>query len=154
MLHEWLSRPHVSEWWGPAPSLADVEADYLPMMEPGATTRGCIALIQDNPIGFIQSYVVLGSGGGWWEQEKDPGARGIDQFLANAEDLGRGLGAAMVSAFVDALFLDPAVTKVQVDPSPQNARAIRSYARAGFESQGVVSTPDGPALFMVRYRPG
>lgn len=110
------------------------------------------SLLDDEPIGFIQSYVALGSGEGWWEQETDPGTRGIDQFLANAEQLGRGLGSAMVNAFVERLFQDPAVTKVQTDPSPRNARAIRSYRRAGFVAHGEVITPDGPALLMLRHR--
>jgi RimJ/RimL family protein N-acetyltransferase len=54
--------------------------------------------------------------------------------------------------FVDLLFLDAAVTKVQADPSPTNHRAIRCYLRAGFHEQGEVTTPDGPALLMVRTR--
>jgi len=149
ILHDWLRRPHVSRWWGPPSSQAEVDEDYLPLTEPGSTTRGYIALLQGQPIGFIQSYVVLGSGDGWWEEETDPGARGIDQFLANEEQLGQGLGSAMVSAFVEQLFLDPAVTKVQTDPSPENQRAIRSYQRAGFVPQGEVVTPDGPALLML-----
>lgn len=153
-LHDWLCRPHVSEWWGPPPSQAEVREDYLPLTEPGSTTRGYIALLQGQPIGFIQSYVVLGSGDGWWEGETDPGARGIDQFLAKEEQLGQGLGSTMVRTFVDELFLDSSVTKVQTDPSPENRRAIRSYLRAGFLPQGEVITPDGPALLMVRYRSG
>ncbi len=28
MLHGWLSRPHWTQWWGPAPTLAEVQADY------------------------------------------------------------------------------------------------------------------------------
>ena len=151
-LHGWLGRPHVSQWWGEAPTLAEVEEDYLPYLDPESTVRGYIALLEGQLIGFIQSYVVLGSGDGWWEQETDPGARGIDQFLANAEELGQGLGSTMVRTFVDELFLDPAVTKVQTDPSPENERAIRSYKRAGFQPLKEVDTPDGPALLMVRFR--
>jgi RimJ/RimL family protein N-acetyltransferase len=153
-LHDWLGRPHVSEWWGPSPPPTEVQEDYLPLTETGSTTRGYIALLDGEPIDFIQSYVVLGSGDGWWEGETDPGARGIDQFLANEEQLGQGLGSIMVRAFVDQLFLDPAVTKVQTDPSPENQRAIRSYLRAGFLPHGEVITPDGPALLMLRYRSG
>ena len=55
----------------------------------------------------------------------------------------------MVRAFLDYLFSDPNVTKVQTDPSPDNARAIRCYEKAGFRPVGVVQTPDGPALYMV-----
>jgi len=96
--------------------------------------------------------VVLGSGDGWWPDAIDPGARGIDQFLAYPEHLGRGLGNAMISAFVKDLFLEPSVTEVQADPSPNNERAIRSHLRAGFQRQGAIDTPDGPAVLMIRRR--
>lgn len=129
-----------------------VEHDYLPYTTDESTTRGYIALFENESIGFIQSYVVMGAGDGWWEQETDPGARGIDQFLSNQEQLGRGLGSAMVNAFVDQLFQDPVVTKVQTDPSLNNERAIRSYRQAGFVAVGEVITPDGPALLMVKGR--
>ena len=152
LLHEWLGRPHVMEWWGDAPSLAEVEDDYAAATDPASPLRGYIAWSEQRPIGFIQSYVVLGAGGGWWQGETDPGARGIDQFLANADQLGRGLGTVMVRGFVEQLFIDPAVTRIQTDPSPDNERAIRSYLRAGFRSVGVTETPDGPALLMYRYR--
>lgn len=152
MLHDWLCRPHVAEWWTPVPTLAEVEADFTPMLAHDSPDRGYIALGDGQPLGFIQSYVVMGSGDGWWEDERDPGARGIDQFLAQADQLNRGLGSAMVRAFTDQLFADPTVTRIQTDPSPRNARAIRSYVKAGFRALGEVVTPDGPALLMVRER--
>lgn len=154
LLHEWLGRPHVSAWWGDAPSLAEVEADYTPFLEPDSKTLGFIAVLDGRDIGFIQSYVVVGSGDGWWEDETDPGARGIDQFLAHPGDLGRGLGTLLVRSFVDRLFTDDAVTVVQTDPSPDNVRAIRCYERAGFVRVRELVTPDGPCLFMqCRRRP-
>ena len=69
--------------------------------------------------------------------------RGIDQSLANASQLGKGLGTKLVRALVELLFNDPEVTKIQTDPSPSNLRAIRCYEKAGFERQGTVTTPDG-----------
>lgn len=152
MLHDWLGRPHVAQWWGARPSYAEVATDYLLMIAAESTTRGYIAMLRHEPVGFFQSYVVMGSGGGWWENERDPGARGIDQFLANAQQLGRGLGSALVRAFTDRLLADPAVTQVQTDPSPDNERAIRCYTRAGFVARGQAVTPDGPALVMLKTR--
>jgi RimJ/RimL family protein N-acetyltransferase len=152
-LLEWLSRPHVREWWGWPTTPEEVEADYAPTLDPGSPHRAYLAILDGEPLGFIQSYDVMGAQeDGWWPDETDPGARGIDQFLADEHRLGRGLGSAMVRAFVDRLFEDPAVTKVQTDPSPDNARAIRAYEKAGFSRVGVLDTPDGPALLMVRER--
>lgn len=144
MLNEWLSRPHVVAWWGPADTVDELREDFLG----GGTTQAFIAQLDGEAIGFMQCYVVLGSGDGWWEEENDPGARGIDQFLAHEAQLNQGLGRAMVKAFVARLFGDPAVSVVQTDPSPDNSRAIRCYAAAGFEAVGEVVTPDGPALLM------
>jgi RimJ/RimL family protein N-acetyltransferase len=148
MLRSWLQRPHAAHWWGPTPSIAELREDYVtPAGEPNAT-RAHIAHLGGEPVGFIQSYVVMGSGGGWWEGETDPGARGIDQFLAEEARLGQGLGRRMIRAFLAKLFDDPAVTVVQTDPQPSNERAIRCYTAAGFRAVGQVDTPDGPALLM------
>ncbi len=149
LLHQWLSRPHVAEWWTPTPAFSELEREFEPLLHPSSTTRAYIVLDDGGaPIGYIQSYVAKDAGDGWWPNERDPGVRGIDQFLAHPEQLGRGLGTEMVRAFVRRLFLDPAVTRVQTDPSPRNARAIRCYEKAGFRAVGEVDTPDGRALLM------
>jgi RimJ/RimL family protein N-acetyltransferase len=147
MLHGWLHRPHVRRWWREPSTIAELERDYVqPWAD--ASTRAYIAMRDGGPAGFIQSYVVVDAGGGWWTNETDPGARGIDQFLANASDLGQGLGRAMIRTFLDRLFADPRVTTVQTDPATDNARAIRCYRGAGFAIVGDVDTPDGPATLM------
>jgi len=63
--------------------------------------------------------------------------------------MGRGVGTEMVRAFVQLLFTNPDVTRIQTDPSPRNPRAIRCYEKAGFRATREVDTPDGRALLMV-----
>jgi AacA4 family aminoglycoside N(6')-acetyltransferase len=149
MVCEWLARPHVAEWWGSPPPLDDVVADYGAEARATSTTRPYIAELEGRAIGFIQSYVAKDSGDGWWPDETDPGVRGIDQFLADAAQLNQGVGTAMVRAFVAMLFADPTVTRIQTDPRPDNARAIRCYEKAGFRRIGEIATPDGAAVYMV-----
>jgi AacA4 family aminoglycoside N(6')-acetyltransferase len=149
LLHEWLNRPHVAEWWSPMPTLAEVEEEFGPLLGHQSPTRPYVVLGDGAPIGYIQSYVAMDSGDGWWEDEDDPGVRGIDQFLAHAEQLGQGLGTRIVQAFVQQLFADPSVTRIQTDPSPENKRAIRCYEKAGFHTVREIGTPDGTALLMV-----
>ena len=55
----------------------------------------------------------------------------------------------MVIQFVEFLFRDWGVTKIQTDPAPINLRAIRCYEKVGFRKVAIVDTPDGPALLMV-----
>jgi RimJ/RimL family protein N-acetyltransferase len=86
---------------------------------------------------------------GWWLDEHDRRLRGIDFFLAHANCLNKGLGTAVVQAFVAKLFDDPSITRMQADPAPANHRAIRCYEKAGFRRIQEVDTPDGVALLMV-----
>ena len=68
----------------------------------------------------MPSRTLLLEAGTEGKEETDPGVRGIDQLLANASQLGKGLGTKLVRALVELLFNDPEVTKIQTDPSPSN----------------------------------
>lgn len=156
LLHAWIHRPHVKEWWGSTAgceTLEETRSKYLPRFREESPVKPYIAMLCGEPIGFIQSYVAAECGEGWWQGETDHGVRGIDQFLADGARLGQGIGTQMVSAFLQRLFANLAVTRVQTDPDPRNARAIRCYEKAGFRAVGRVATPDGPALLMVVDRP-
>jgi ribosomal protein S18 acetylase RimI-like enzyme len=136
LLETWVVRPHVAEWWDGAIELEQGLAQYL-------------AILDGDAIGYVHSYQAAAChADGWWLEVSDEGVFGIDQFLADGARLGQGLGTRMVRAFVERLLADPRVTRVQVDPSPANARAIRCYEKAGFHRVGEIVTPDGPALLM------
>ena len=155
MLHEWLNRPHILEWWGgkkECPTLCEVLKDYTPLVLAREAVTPYIALLGEEPIGYAQSYVALRSGDGWWDDETDPGVRGIDQSLANPTQLNMGLGTGLVRALVQLLFSDFTVAKIQTDPAPNNHRTIRCYEKAVFVQQKVITTPDGPATYMVQTR--
>jgi AacA4 family aminoglycoside N(6')-acetyltransferase len=153
LLHTWLNRPHIVEWWGGGrPTMDEIRAHYTPRLMDEAGVTPYIAMLGEHPFAYAQSYVVLGSGGGWWEDETDPGVRGIDQSIGEAYLLGQGLGTKLVRTLVETLLQDPSVTKVQTDPAPTNLRAIRCYERAGFRIEKHIVTPDGPAVYMTQYR--
>jgi AacA4 family aminoglycoside N(6')-acetyltransferase len=154
MLHDWLNRPHIVQWWqGHRPTLQQVRDHYLPRVLAQENVTPYVGLLNGRPFAYAQSYVALGAGGGWWQDETDPGVRGIDQSIADPDLLGIGLGTKLVRALVGRLFDDPQVTKVQTDPAPDNLRAIRCYEKAGFRKVKDIITPDGPAVYMLRRRP-
>ena len=53
------------------PTLADVQEQYLPSVLAQESVTPYIAMLNGEPIGYAQSYVALGSGDGWWEEETD-----------------------------------------------------------------------------------
>jgi len=153
LLCEWLHRPHLQRWWREGVVTVDeVREKYLPRIAGRDEARPYLACLDGRPAGYAQWYDAH-EGSDWWPDEPGPGARGIDQFLADGHRLGQGLGTAMVRAFTELLWADPDVTEIRVDPRPDNSRAIACYRRVGFRSRGDIATPDGPALLMVLERP-
>ena len=153
LLHDWLNRPHLQEWWrNEKSSVEDVREKYLPRIAGKDAARPYIACKDGTPMGYIQYYLASEGNSDWWPDQPRPGVLGIDQFLADGNQLGLGLGTAMVSQFIDMLMKDLVVKEIRVDPRPDNVRAIRCYAKVGFREAGSIMTPDGPALMMVLKR--
>ena len=73
----------------------------------------------------------------------------VMRWWGEPEMIGCGHGSKFIRQFVDDL-LQRGTPRVVTDPSPTNDRAIRAYEKAGFTKVGVVETPDGPSLMMVR----
>lgn len=142
LLREWLSVPHVAEWWHDADSFEFVSGD-LDHHDMGQF----IVSQAGRPFAYLQCYRI-----GDWHSGFGPqpdGTRGLDQFVADPEMVGRGHGSAFIRAFSDEL-LKAGAPRIVLDPQPTNARAIRAYEKAGFRRTSEIDTPDGRALLMVR----
>ena len=150
MLCQWLNRPHLQQWWRKGEIALDtVRQHYLPRIVEPDTAHPYLASINDQAVGYNQYYLATEGTVPWWPNQPGPGVLGIDQFLADGDRLGQGLGTAMVSQFVARLMQDPHVSEIRVDPRPDNLRAIRCYEKVGFRAVGPITTPDGLALMMV-----
>jgi aminoglycoside 6'-N-acetyltransferase len=121
--------PEVSRWWG-APEEGFPWSDEPESVRLTIEIDGVVA-------GMIQFY-----------EENEPRYRhaSIDLFLDPALH-GRGLGTEAVKRLVRVLIDERGHHRVTIDPSIQNAAAIRSYEKAGFKRVGVMRryerNPDG-----------
>jgi aminoglycoside 6'-N-acetyltransferase len=144
LLRKWLGMPHVVEWWGDADEQYALVSEDLdaPAMDQ------FIVAADERPFAYLQCYDQTA----WPENglgAHPHGTRGIDQFIGDPNMIGHGHGSAFIRDFTDGL-LTAGTPRVLTDPDPANARAIRAYEKAGFRSDGVVDTPDGLSLLMVR----
>jgi aminoglycoside 6'-N-acetyltransferase len=143
LVQHWLALPHVMEWWRDPELQYDLISGDLD--EP--SMHQFIFWTAGNPFGYLQCYDLS-----QWDTGLGPqpqGTRGIDLFIGEPNMIGRGHGSALIRCFVEDL-LQKGLPRIVTDPDPENARAIRGYEKAGFEKHGLVETPDGPALLMVR----
>ena len=143
LIRRWLETPHVSEWWhDPSEQfeLVNGDLDHPDMAQ-------FIVASDRRPFAYLQCYNLSDWNTGFGAQPD--GTRGLDQFIGEADMLGKGHGSAFIRVFTEQL-LAKGTPRVVIDPDPANVRAIRAYERAGFSRDRIVDTPDGPALLMVR----
>src|SRR6266436_5691619 len=143
LVRRWLETPEVTRWWGqPDKQYALVSGDLdHPDMDQ------FIVALDDHPFAYIQCYALSTWNSGFGAQPAK--TRGIDQFIGEPGMIGCGHGPGFIRQFTGAL-LDSGIPRVVTDPDPDNGRAVRAYAHAGFQSDRVVDTADGPVLLMVR----
>jgi len=143
LVRRWLAEPHVVQWWGDPSEQYDLVSGDLdePAMDQFIVSAG------NSDFAYLQCYSLTAWNSGFGEQPR--GTRGIDQFIGERAMIERGHGSAFIRAFVDARLRNGA-PRIVTDPDPANTRAVRAYQKAGFEKAGMVDTPDGPALLMVR----
>lgn len=152
LLHEWLQRPHVQRWWNDRRTFEEVVAHYRPSLDGADPTDHYVALEDDMPIGFFQTYL-------YWDYPDeaaamglDPHAAGVDLFIADEERIGRGLGSALLRRFVDDYaFALPDVTHCVAEPDEANVASIRAFEKAGFHIVGTWDNAvDGKRHVIVR----
>jgi len=150
MLRHWLESPYIREWWGaPETELGKIR-DKVAGRD---TTRPFIFHVDGDPLGYIQSWCVGdeidngNTGEAPWLVELPRDAAGVDLFIGEPDRLGKGIGTAVLRAFVSDLF-SRGTPMIVIDPDETNARAVRAYEKAGFTPFGRYDNKDGVTLLM------
>jgi aminoglycoside 6'-N-acetyltransferase len=150
LLGTWLGAPHVRDWWNHDPSLDAIERDFGGTIDGAEPGEDWIAELDGRPIGLLQ-YSRFSDYPDYTDEMApvypvDDGMASIDYLVGDPDMVGRGLGSAMISAFVAFVWHhDPTTTSLVVPVNSANTRSWRALMRAGF---GVVARgelePDNP----------
>ena len=154
-LHRWRNAAHVAPWFGGPVSLDALRDEYAPVFAGSDPCHPFVASIDGRPVGLF-THTRFGD----WPQSlafygnPEADAGNCDVLIGEAEVAQRGVGAAMIRAFLErVLFADPRITTCIIDPVPDNAIAIRAYEKAGFRF--VRALPDdgeGNGLYLLELR--
>jgi aminoglycoside 6'-N-acetyltransferase len=149
-LRTWLQEPLVARWWNHETSPAAIERDFGPSLDGADPAELFVVAADGQPIGLIQRYAI----------EPEPayagalralgvdvaGALSIDYLIGEPAQRHRGVGSAMIAAFVAATWpARPDATRIVVPVALGNRPSWRALERAGFErvAEGALE-PDNP----------
>src|SRR5439155_3651724 len=113
---------------------------YGPRIAGNAPTTSCFIEMAGRPIGYIQFYSAADYPE--WQEviglEPDPGVYSVDVFIGEPDLWGKGVGTQSLSMVVRHLFETVMAKEVVITPFAHNARAIRSYEKAGFRKERLI----------------
>ena len=143
LLHRWLEQPHVREFYNREPrTLEEVSARYLGRIRGEVPTEPYLAILDEVPIGYLQTYRIADHPDYARAIEVGDDTAGVDMLIGEPEHAHRGLGAALLRQFVDEIVWPvTGATACWIGPAVHNTIAIRAYAKAGFVHVKTVQVP-------------
>lgn len=148
LVRQWLRRPEIEAWWGPATA---TEAEVAIALHSSSAICRMIEC-DGEPVGYCHAIDAQA----WGEalpEELEPGTWDLDLFIASGSHRGRGVGIRALGLLREEVFATTLAVAVCVFASVRNEAAVRAYERAGFRWQRI--WPDkllGPSWFMVARR--
>lgn len=140
LLVRWHVDPEVHRhWYGRPLSREEVEEKYVGRRSP--LVESLIVEAGGEPVGYIQ----------YARSDERPNMGGIDMFLVPSAR-GKGLASDAVETLVTHLMGEKGWRRVTVDPLATNLHAIGFWFKNGFRPAGMLQTPEGPGVLMIRYR--
>lgn len=150
LLAQWLAEPHVLRWWNHEFSREAVDRDFGPTADGEEPAEDHVTLLDGRPVGLIQFCRFADYPDD--VEELTPvlpvpaGAVSIDYLIGDPAWVGRGIGAAMIAAFVERIWsTEHDATCVIVPVNSANVASWRALLAAGFRlvARGDL-TPDNP----------
>ncbi|MCD8102423.1 MAG: acetyltransferase [Alistipes sp.] len=128
LMEKWLANDHVAAFLGDADEWLEEMRDNF------ANARWISYYIgeqDDRPVGFIQHYETSSAPVGIWTQAPKF-SLGIDFFIGEEQDLGKGYATAMVGVMKKKLRFEGLCKYVVADPDKSNRASVRVLEKNGF----------------------
>lgn len=134
VLYDWLGRRHVRKWYATAPgSFAEIVARYEPRTAEDNPVKAFIVEVGGVPLGYVQAYAIEDFPDYEASLGAPKGTLGMDLFIAEELETGRGLGPRIIRRFVDeVVFGAYGALACVAGPAEGNRASIRAFEKAGF----------------------
>ncbi|GGU27478.1 GNAT family N-acetyltransferase [Lentzea flava] len=147
----WMNTPHVAAAWDQAWP-RQKWADELARQLAGDHSLPCLASYDGRPVAYLEIYRVVRDR---LAAHYPAGSHdlGVHVAIGDPQDVGRGLGSALLRAVADGLLAaDPECEQVVAEPNVLNLASQRAFRNAGFRHAGEVVFPHKKAALLIRSR--
>ncbi len=147
---DWLARPHVQRWWPEPATIEHVSKEYGDCTRGNFTTRVYVVEDGTRPIGIIQAF--------WLDDFPDHShlfpmrnAVSIDYLIGEEDYVGRGVGAKMISQFIESVVKDiyPKASGIATSAEVENHASLGTLRKCGFTPGEVIAGEFGPERVML-----
>ena len=151
LVADWMNTPHVASAWDQAWS-RQRWADELARQVAGDHSRPCVACHDGRPLAYLEIYRVVRDR---LAAHYPAGSHdlGVHVAIGDPDDVGRGLGSALLRVVADGLLAaEPECEQVVAEPNVVNLASQRAFRNAGFRPAGEVVFPHKKAALLIRSR--
>ncbi|MFC9928750.1 GNAT family N-acetyltransferase [Streptomyces sp. NPDC127190] len=144
LLHGWVTHPKAAFWMMQDARLEDVERAYLEIAA-DEHHEAFLGLHDGRPVFLMERYDPAHRElAGLYEPE--PGDTGMHFLVAPTDTPVHGFTRAVITAVMEHLFADPAVTRVVVEPDVRNTAVHALNKAVGFVPDREIQKPEKKAL--------
>lgn len=143
LLHSWVSRDYARFWGMQSAAVADVAAEYAQIQSSGH--HSAVLGQEDGAPVFLMEHYDPARSPLHGLYPAHPGDIGMHLLVAPPLRPRPGFTTDVMTAVLEQLFADPAVTRVVVEPDAANHKIHTLNARLGFRKHALVRLPDKDA---------
>lgn len=145
LMLQWLSKDSLLKYYEGRDKKFDLEKikkKYSPRVLGLENVLPFIFSLNGNPIGYIQCYELSKKQKTDFELDNNKKIFGVDMFIGDDENRGKGLGTKVLKEFINMLLNEYKADSIIVDPRAGNPRAIKSYEKVGFKQVKILPKHD------------
>ena len=144
MIRNWIKTNEFLKHWyylDKTPRISTLERKMAKKLnEP--KTKAKIVLVDNNSIGYIQSYPVDGCGAWANKVRVADNMVSIDYFIGDINYIHKGIGSKMILEYIEQVIKNENEYKVaMISPDPENKASCRCVEKCGFKYVKTVNVP-------------
>lgn len=143
LMRSWIKSNEFARHWyylDKTPRLSTLERKMEKKLK-DPKTKAKIVLVDNVPMGFIQSYPVDGCGAWANKVRVADNMVSIDYFIGDLNYIHKGLGSKMILEYIEQIIKKEGYSVAMISPDPNNIANCKCVEKCGFRYVKTVNVP-------------